>query len=547
MSGRQPSNSGGSKGVKIPLGGGLGVPPELKPNPLPGKEGDLGDGSYPAKAFPTAESVIDAFFLPSSLERSVGEFVVMPFGNISLRTPVITPSFVRTVASSLTRARDDYLAKKPVLEIVEVIDQAVSRWLDSRYHLHRLAEKALPAITGYSAAMVRQGLPELLSPFCKDSLVQLLRSELGDPLVLDEFRPKDSAQFGLVGSTRTKSGVGGREKTPRGGAGNFTRAYGPRLTMHIFSGNIPAVPVASLIYALLAKSASLGKLASGEPLMASLFARTLAEVDPRLADSIAVLWWKGGSDEIEREAFARSDAVIAYGDDASLEAIRSRLPSGVRFLGYGNRISFGIITREALPEKGVPDLAARAALDVSLFDQQGCVSPHLLYVQEGGEVSAKGFARLLGEAMDALNKRLPRGKLSLEEAAAIQGMRGSYEFQELAGKEVVIYQSQGDTSWTVIYEQDPAFALSCLNRVVRVKPVKELTDILPLLEPVRPYLQTVGIAGDKKSLSELAEALGELGVSRICPIGRMQYPPAAWHHDSRPNIADLLRWVDWEG
>jgi hypothetical protein len=67
---------------------------------------------------------------------------------------------------------------------------------------------------------------------------------------------------------------------------------------------------------------------------------------------------------------------------------------------------------------------------------------------------------------------------------------------------------------------------------------------MPLLEPQRSYLQTVGLAAAPEELLELAQALGQAGVTRICALGAMTAPEAGWHHDGRFSLLDLVRMVD---
>ena len=109
-----------------------------------------------------------------------------------------------------------------------------------------------------------------------------------------------------------------------------------------------------------------------------------------------------------------------------------------------------------------------------------------------------------------------------------------------------MYASSDSTAWTVLWDPDPAFAASCLNRTVRVKSVRDLAEVPPLVHPVAPLLQSVGVAADPKRSRLLADALGARGASRVVPIGKMAWPPSEWHHDGRPPLADLVRWCDWE-
>ncbi len=429
-----------------------------------------------------------------------------------------TATLVSEAVSRLSAARDTYLARLPVAEIVETLDLSVGLWLEAGSPWLDTAGRRIAATTPYSEAMVRAGITRLLEGCRKDGLFTLLEAELGDPEVLDGFRP-------------------------RPGARGSHRALGPALTTHIFSGNVPGLPAVSLVHGLLVKSANLGKPAADEPIFPALFIRSIASVDFRLAASVAILPWTGGDAAVETAAFAASEAVIAYGSDDSIESVRSRVPPGVRFVGHGHRLSLAVIGREAMEPGGVASLAERVAHDVSLFDQQGCVSPHVVYVEGGGGVPPEAFAEGLAAAMAAFERRMPRGRLTIEEGSAIRLARAEAELRELRGDRVRLLASPGGTAWTVIYEEDAAFVPSCLNRVVRVKALADLGDLPALLRPISRYLQTVGAAMSPERRNRLADLLAPLGVCRICPIGEMPHPPLHWHHDGGFSLLPLLKWT----
>src|SRR5829696_919798 len=160
--------------------------------------------------------MIDAFHLPAlpdvpTTSRSYGEGE----GAFELRIPQLRPGLLREQVRTLVEARARGLERRPVAEIVAVIDRVAARLLDPADELRVTAERALPALTRYSPAMVRR--------------------------VLDSFRP-DARGHGRVA------------------------AFGPRLAAHVFSGNVPGVAVTSIIRSLLVKAATLGKTAAGEPL-----------------------------------------------------------------------------------------------------------------------------------------------------------------------------------------------------------------------------------------------------------------------------------------
>jgi hypothetical protein len=79
-----------------------------------------------------------------------------------------------------------------------------------------------------------------------------------------------------------------------------------------------------------------------------------------------------------------------------------------------------------------------------------------------------------------------------------------------------------------------------------VSAVDHLEDVVPLVAPHARFLQTAGIAAEPQELFRLAEALGRVGVTRLCALGAMTAPEAGWHHDGRFNLADLVRMVEIE-
>lgn len=461
---------------------------------------------------------IDAFHLPALPDVPVTTRTCSDGASaVELRMAVLTPALVREQARALVEARARWLEGRPVVEIVGVIDRVAARLLDPADALRIAAERALPAVTRYSPPMVRRVLDRMAADWRAGPLMALLRAELGDPGVLDGFRPRPHAPGAAA-------------------------AFGPRLAAHVFSGNVPGVAVTSIVRSLLAKAATLGKPASGEPLLPALFARGIAEEDAELGACLAVAWWPGADEELTRAALESADAVVVYGGADAVAAVRARAPAEARVLVYGPRLSFGIVARERLTAEGAMEVAQAAALDASTFDQQGCVSPHVVYVEEGGEVGPREWAALLAREMESVERDLPRGPLDAAESSTIHQLRARAEFAP--GAE--LHAPPEGTAWTVVFEPDPAFEASCLNRVVRVKPVRDLDEVPALVAGYARLLQTAGVAAPPERAERLAMALGRLGASRVAPLGAMAWPPPAWHHDGHPPLGDLVRWCDLE-
>jgi len=191
-------------------------------------------------------------------------------------------------------------------------------------------------------------------------------------------------------------------------------------------------------------------------------------------------------------------------------------------------------------------IVARASEDVVAWNQLGCLSPHVLYVQTGGDLSPEGFAGLLADELERREAAEPRGPLAPEHGASIASRRAIYEVRAAHSPETKMWRSTNSTAWTVVFEADPRFQISCLNRFIYVKGVKHLSEALHNAASVRSSVSTVGLAASPGEAQSLATELARWGATRVCPLGQMQNPPLTWRHDGRPALGDLVTWTDWE-
>jgi hypothetical protein len=455
----------------------------------------------------------DAWWLPDDPAELTFESIAV--GDVECRYPIPTPALVESTIRSLRRAARA-LVERPVNEIVEAIDKAAARLLDREDPIRIEAEGVLAATTGYSPAMTTLILDRMAADWRADPIRRLLHAELGDPAVLDRFAAVD----------------------PR----RRVRAYGPRLAFHVFAGNVPGVAVTSLIRSMLAKTPSLGKLASGQPVLPVLFARALDSVDPALARALAITYWPGGSSDAEWRVLEAADLVVVYGGPDAVSSFRSRVPPHHRLLLHGPRFSVGLIARDqAASDPTLPDRVARA---VATFDQHGCVSPQSIWVEDTGGALVEEFGEKLADSFRRLEDELPRGRISPQEAASIQMERGAAELRGHS-RYVRIFAPTG-TEWTVVLDHEPAFRPSCLNRFIHLHPIGSLEEGPDILAPGGHHLQSVAVAATPERTTALAHDLARIGATRITSFDRIPFPPPEWHHDGRGPLRELLRWVDLE-
>ena len=464
-----------------------------------------------------------AGYLPGLAAKDV-EWRNLRFGRageqLEIAVPALTDAQMKELAARVRDAARRHLKTLPVAQIADIIDRAIARLLDRGDPYRQKAEALLPVITGYDAEMVRLGLTGYLKTFRKPELNTFLAEDFANPRILDEFQPL------------AKGGV--------------ARAHGPDILAHIWAGNVPGLPLWSLISGLLVKAGNIGKVPSAEPLFAGLFAELLAEIEPSLADCFAIVWWKGGETARETALLREADVVLAYGGNDSLAAIRDRVPVTTRYLAYGHKISFGMVSRATLDIRKAPSIAHQAAYDVVRYDQQGCYSPHVFFVERGGKVSPREFRGYFAHELACFEQKYPRRALTIGESSDVAAWRHQ---QELTAFSHPGHEITGDEAgaWTVAYVEDEKdLAPSGLNRTVKIVAIDSLADVAPRIAPYKAFLQTVGIAAPPEELYRLADILGQAGVTRISALGRMTAPEAGWHHDGRFNLADLVTLTEIE-
>lgn len=326
----------------------------------------------------------------------------------------------------------------------------------------------LPAAARLSPAMVDVVLPLVAGALDADAMRELVARELGD-------RPPPA----------------------------------PSLVVHVLASNVPALGVSAIALACLAGASVVVKSGRDDTLSAPAFHRALAAVDPRLAATVQTTYWTGGDRTIEDRVFAGADLVVASGSDATMAALAPRL--GTRLLAHGARASCIVIG----PDAG--DVAADVARDVALYDQRGCLSPHVVYVAGDADV----FAERLAGAMAA---QPAAGPATLEERGARRTVLAEAEFR---GETL-----HGDG---VLAGPATPFRPTCGGRLVRVQSVQDVADVPALLPP--GAIECVGFAGAMPDVG----ALRRLGVARVCPVGRMQMPTLAWPCGQHAPLRSLLR------
>lgn len=449
-------------------------------------------------------SQVSALFLPSA-----------PGIPEQLETREEAEALIRALAGA-----SEALAARPALELARELGGVGLRFRDPKDPIHREAVERVARETGLSTPMAREIVTGMARDWTPERLERMVRADFPDPLVLDGFRPTE---------------FGGR-----------LRAVGGKLAFHIGAGSVPGVSATSMIRSLLVKCPVLLKPGAGDAVLAPLFAEALAASDPELAGGVAICYWpRGSGGPLEMLALRASDRVVAYGSLELIRLLRTRLPPATPLVAYHHRFSGGAVARECVGTAPAAESVLRAAARaVAIFDQRGCVSPRIIWVEEGGAVSPPAWAERLLAALELLAPTLPPAGESLAAAASRRQERGRWELKEAAGTGHRIFGGSPGGA-TVLYETDPLGPLRLpeAGRTVVVRPIESLSRIPEALVPARNVLQTLALAAPPGRVRDLAERLAGCGVTRVTTFEEQPWPPAWWRHDGTGPLHALVRWA----
>jgi hypothetical protein len=257
--------------------------------------------------------------------------------------------------------------------------------------------------------------------------------------------------------------------------------------------------------------------------------------------------WAGSDEASTRAAVESAEVVVVYGSDRTVDAIRAATPATTRFVGYHHRFGIAAVGADALAAGSLARTADGVAFAASMFDQRGCVSTQVVFV-EAGTTPLERFADEVAEALARMERRLPSAPVLEGRSSALQQLRGTAELLAHAGSGYVRHGA-GDGPWTVVVESEDGPPLPNAGRMIRLRPFADLDELVACLAPWAEHLQTLGVAGFGDRTEEVALRCGRAGVARVTNLEAIPFPAPEWLHDGRGPLRELVRWVEraWEG
>lgn len=405
-----------------------------------------------------------------------------------------------------------------ILDVLEELGKSLD--FDSNPYIREAYQAGLVAAP-YPAEMLKNSYLTLPSVFDRDAIREIAERRIG----LDYLNGWVSQPL-LDGRTIN------------------VRAFGAR-ALHIPAGNGGLVSAITLIRNAITRSDAIIKAPSNDPLTAVALVRTLIDIAPDhpVTKHLSVAYWKGGDEVLEKRLYRPEhiEKIVAWGGFASVKHVTKYIQPGLEMIGLDPKRSVTIIGAEAfVDEPTMAEVAARAACDIGIANQEACASARVIYVLCGTDAAAieqlNRFGQMIYDALMAMPAYLSSKPKTFD-----RELREQMDATRLDDTFYKIIGGYDDEGAVVVSQFDEAVDYSALlsGRVANLVPVEGIDDVT---KAVNAYTQTVGIYPESLKKS-LRDHLPVFGAQRLTSLGYACHTTAASPQDAIEPVRRMCKWI----
>jgi len=365
---------------------------------------------------------------------------------------------------------------------------------------------------GISPEKAKCYLQEAKTLLKKENLIKRLKTELGDEF----FAEKTFA-------TSENSSVRIRERIMPLGT-----------LFHIAAGNQFGLAFYSAIEGLLTGNINLIKLPSNDDGLAVMIFSELFKIAPLLKDNVYLFDYTSKETEAIRKLMKMADAVVVWGGDESVRAIRNMADPTTKMIEWGHKLSFAYVTRNGYDENTLYGLAE----NIVETNQLLCSSCQEIFLDTDTMEDVCRFCETFLPMLEQC-----RRERCEEIPIEIQAQTGLMFFTEkLRNRPYRVFQ--GKYSALLAYE-DSLLETSIPYGNCRVKRLPR-QNLINTLRPHKSHLQTAGLLCGEEDQEELTELLWKAGVIRVTQGKNMSETYNGAAHDGEYALRRYTRIVSQE-
>ena len=309
------------------------------------------------------------------------------------------------------------------------------------------------------------------------------------------------------------------------------------VVVHWIAGNVDILGIFSVVQALITKNVSIIKAPAKYQLLLKLI-QSIQEIKTEkifgteLIKCIEIIY-VDRNDHMNQQLLSKNaDVRIAWGGEEAVNSITT-LPKSpfTEDIIYGPKYSYAIVDEESIIQNS-EKIAQRVAMDVSMFDQYACSSPHTIFVESNNKEIINNFAKKIAKSLEDINKILmPKKEITPEKSLEIIDVRTEY------GIKGNVISSKG-TEWTVICSNEKEFAKPTFSRVIQVR---KFNKEFLLEKNSSRKIQTIAVVMEQEKRYELIDKLTLLAGDRCPNVGNMSLFDSPW--DGMFGMDRMIRWI----
>lgn len=315
------------------------------------------------------------------------------------------------------------------------------------------------------------------------------------------------------------------------------RNYPLGVIMHIGAGNALGLSAFSVIEGLLTGNINILKLPENEAGLSSKLLIRLIQIEPRLKPYIYVLDVSSKNSEIISQLIEVANAVVVWGSDETIRAIRQLAPPSLPIIEWGHRLSFAYFTKSENDEKDLQGLAR----DICLTDQLYCSSPQCVFYETDNREELNKFAYRLSKHIEHVAVQCPAAVRPLEVQAQITLTHERVKMEEILEEKKLIADAK--KQYGIMIDYNAELKASPLFRNIWVMPINR-EKLLGMLRTHKGYLQTVGLSCKNEELDELSNIFYKAGICRVTTCGYMSVNYTGEPHDGIYALGRYVRRVN---
>ena len=276
---------------------------------------------------------------------------------------------------------------------------------------------------------------------------------------------------------------------------------------HITAGNVDGLPFISLLDGLLTGNINIVKLPKEEGGITVLLLSELFKAEPSLREYVYVFDYSSKDTHAMKKLAAAADAVVVWGGDEAVSAVRKLAEPNTKIIEWGHKISFAYVTRAGVSQKALEKLALHICLTNQLF----CSSCQGVFLDTEDMQEVYAFCEEFLPVFEKVCRENPFAFAAARLFVQAEVTLLNYH-RQIANKntQIRVFREQ---NCSITAQPDSKLETSVMYRNIWVKPLKR-TDIMKL-RPYKSYLQTAALICAEDEHALLAQELLKTGLVKI--------------------------------